>query len=245
MGHSGVVHSYLCALFDGGGTVPVELGVVRRLVRRGHQVTVLGEDTMAEEVAPLGARFRRWQTAPNRASRRPEDDPLRDWECRTPFHLFKRVLDRQLVGPAPAYAADVTAAIEQERPDAVLCSGFAIGAAIGAEASGVPFATMLPNIYMLPARGMPPLGLGLAPARGPLGRARDKTIRRVNTVLMDTGVRRLNQVRADHGLQPIKHFWDHLQTADRLLVMTSPAFDFPAELPETVRYVGAVLDDPP
>ncbi len=31
------VHTYLFALVDGGGTVPPELGVVRRLVERGHQ----------------------------------------------------------------------------------------------------------------------------------------------------------------------------------------------------------------
>lgn len=237
-------HHYLCALVDGGGTVPPELGVVRLLVGRGHRVTVLCDETMASEVVDLGATFRPWQTAPSRATRRAEDDPIRDWECRTPFSLFKRVMDRQLVGPAAAYAADVTAVIADDRPDAMLCSGFALGAAIGAEAARVPYAIMLPNVYLLPARGMPPMGLGLPPARGPLGRGRDQVIQQVNTVIMDTGAPRLNAVRAEYGLAPIRHFWDHLHQADRQLVMTSRAFDFPAELPDSVRYVGAVLDDP-
>ena len=38
--------NYLFALVDGGGTVPPDLGTVRRLVARGHRVTVLAEDSM-------------------------------------------------------------------------------------------------------------------------------------------------------------------------------------------------------
>lgn len=41
--------SYLFALTDGGGTVPPELGVARRLVDRGHHVTVLADESMAEQ----------------------------------------------------------------------------------------------------------------------------------------------------------------------------------------------------
>ncbi|MVU79298.1 glycosyltransferase [Nocardia sp. ET3-3] len=51
-------HSYLVALTGSGGTVPPELGVVRRLVRRGHRVTVLAEESLAEAVAATGARLR-------------------------------------------------------------------------------------------------------------------------------------------------------------------------------------------
>jgi hypothetical protein len=69
----------------------------------------------------------------------PEYDPLRDWECRTPFQLITRLLDGMFAGPAPGYAADLIEAIERHRPDLVVCSmlgGF--GAMVGAEAAGVP-----------------------------------------------------------------------------------------------------------
>ena len=46
----------------------------------------------------------------------PEHDPYRDWECKTPFQLFDRLLDAQFVGPAAAYAADVTAEIDASPP---------------------------------------------------------------------------------------------------------------------------------
>ena len=55
--------TYLFALVDGGGTVPPELGAVRRLVERGHRVTVLAEDSMAPDVAATGAECVPWTTA--------------------------------------------------------------------------------------------------------------------------------------------------------------------------------------
>ena len=60
--------NYLFALVDGGGTVPPELGIVRRLVERGHDVVVLAEDSMRTDVDVSGATFRPWTTAPNRAA---------------------------------------------------------------------------------------------------------------------------------------------------------------------------------
>ena len=47
-----------------------------------------------------------------------------------------------------------------------------------------------------------------------------------------------------YGLNPIDDFWDQVRHADKVLVLTSAAFDFPAQLPPSVRYVGPVLDDP-
>ncbi len=236
--------SYLFALVDGGGTVPPELGVVRRLVERGHRVTVLAEDSMLDDVRATGATYRPWTEAPNRSSRRPEHDPYRDWECKTPFQLFDRVLDRQFVGPAPAYATDLLAAVADERPDLVVSSFFAIGAMVGAEAAGLPYDVLFANPYPLPAPGLPPFGLGLQPATGAVGRLRDRAVTGFTKRLWAKGLPRLNELRVAHGLQPLASFFDQILRARRILVLTSADFDFPAELPANVRYVGPVLDDP-
>ena len=42
--------TYLFALTDAGGTVPPELGVVRRVVERGHRVTVLADGAIFRQV---------------------------------------------------------------------------------------------------------------------------------------------------------------------------------------------------
>ena len=236
--------TYLFALVDGGGTVPPELGAVRRLVERGHDVTVLAEDSMAEEVIATGAALRRWTTAPNRLTRLPDDDPTRDWECKNPLQLFDRLLDRQFVGPAPDYATDVDTAIAVRRPDLVVCSMFALGAMVAAEGAGIPFDMMMPNIYLLPAAGLPPMGLGLQPARGVAGRTRDRAIHALVERSWAKGLPAINDLRRERGLAPLARLWDQAEHARRKLVMTSPAFDFAATMPDNVRYVGPVLDDP-
>src|SRR5439155_19342527 len=130
-------------------------------------------------------------------------------------------------------------------PDAVLCSQFLLGAMVAAEAEGLPYCVLMPNVYLLPARGMPPFGMGLRPARGVLGRARDRVIGGLSQHLWDRkGLPGLNAVRAEHGLAPSGGFWDQIHLARRELVLTSRDFDFPADLPGNVRYVGPVLADP-
>ena len=98
---------------------------------------------------------------------------------------------------APLDATDLAAAIEAERPDALLVDGNAWGAGVTAEASGLPWATWMPYLLPLPSRDAPPWGPGLAPAHGPLGRARDRVIgsfltRRNNAIVLD----RTNAARA-------------------------------------------------
>ena len=235
---------YLFALIDGGGTVAPELAAVARLVQRGHDVTVLAEHTMAEEVRQTGAHYQPWVSAPNRASRRPEDDFFREWECKSPLEQFGRLRDRLIIGPAASYAADVRAQVARSRPDLIVCSMFAVGAMVAAEAEQIPFDLLLPNIYILPAKGMPPMGLGLMPAVGALGRMRDSLIGSLQARLWNKGLARLNALRAALALSPLTSVFDQFRAARRQLILTSAEFDLPAALPPSARYVGAVLDDP-
>lgn len=236
--------AYLFALVDGGGTVPPELRAARRLVERGHSVQILAEDSMRDEVIATGAAFRPWERGINRPDRRPEHDILRDWECRTPLQLFKRMLDTVLAGPAPGYAADLLAAVDDHRPGRVVCSFFSVGAMVASEAAGIPYIVLMANIYGLPAAGMPPFGTGGQPAAGVLSRVRDRAVTALVARQWNKGLDRLNSLRRTYGLGPLDDFWDQVRRARRILVLTSPAFDFPAAIPDNVRYVGPVLDDP-
>lgn len=239
-----MTNSYLFALVDGGGTVPPELGAARRLVERGHRVTVLADDSMRDDVLAAGATFRAWEQAPNKPSRRPEDERYDDWNIKNPLGMVPMLLEQQFAGPAPGYAADVAAALTEAPADLVVCSMFAYGALVAAEAAGVPFDVLLPNAYLLPAPGMPPMGMGLRPARSVLGRARDRAVNGLTGLQWRKGVAPLNELRATYGLAPLTGFFEQVHRARRILVLTSADFDFPAELPANVRYVGAVLDDP-
>jgi MGT family glycosyltransferase len=236
---------YLFALVDGGGNVPPELSAARQLLARGHTVTVLAEDSVMEDVRATGAEMIRWLRAPNRKDRRPEHDPARDWECKYPWQLVDRIAKTLIIGPAANYAHDVSDAINRHRPDVVICSMFCVGGMVAAEAAGIPFVALFANVYPLPADGLPPFGTGLRPARGPLGRSRDRVLNRVSEYLWDaSGLSQLNALRRQYGLAPVSHTLDQIRSARRQLVQTSADFDFPWRLPASVHYVGAVLDDP-
>ncbi|HZM95922.1 MAG TPA: glycosyltransferase [Vicinamibacterales bacterium] len=236
-------HNYLFALVDGGGNVPPEVSAARRLVGRGHSVTILAEDSIALDVRSSGAVFRRWEHAPNRPDRKPGNDPSRDWECKYPWQLVHRLNETLIVGPAERYARDVSAAIETS-PDLVVCSMFCVGAMIAAEKAGVPFDVLFTTIYPLPAEGITPFGMGLRPARTFIGRWRDRSLNLLAERLWDSGLTTLNALRRAYGLSPVAHAFDQLRGARRQLVQTSADFDFPWTPPPNVRYVGPVLDDP-
>jgi len=236
---------YLFALVDGGGNVPPELSAARQLLAGGHTVTVLAEDSVMEDVRATGAEVIRWLHAPNRKDRRPENDPARDWECKYPWQLVDRIAKTLIIGPAVGYARDVSDAIDRCRPDVVVCSMFCVGGMVAAEAAGIPFVALFANVYPLPADGLPPFGTGLRPARGPLGRARDRVLNRATEYLWDaSGLSQLNALRRQYGLAPVSHTLDQMRSARRQLVQTSADFDFPWRLPASVHYVGPVLDDP-
>ncbi|WP_018500186.1 hypothetical protein [Parafrankia discariae] len=81
-----------------------------------------------------------------------------------------------LMSRGPLERADLDRAVAQVDPDVILVDTNAYGAAIAARASGRPWGIVLPSLVALPGRGIPPYGLGLAPARGPLGRLRDRVV---------------------------------------------------------------------
>jgi UDP:flavonoid glycosyltransferase YjiC (YdhE family) len=235
---------FLFTLWDGAGSLPPELSVARALVDRGHRVSVLADPTAEREALAAGADFRPWRDAPHLRSRRPEDDVLRDYEARTPPQLIARLSERLICTPSAVQAAEATRAIEALRPDALVSSSMLLGPQVAGEAAGLPVTALMPNIYFLPVPGRPPFGTGWQPARGPLGRARDRAVTALGGRAWSKGLEPLNATRAAFGLAPLAHVWEQLDHARRVLVLSSRAFDDPSPLPPNVRYAGARLGDP-
>jgi len=234
--------THLVTIWDAGGSVPPELALVRGLVQRGHDTVVLAGPPLRPAVEAAGATFRPWRDVPHRADPR-DPDPFDDTGLSGP-RVVRLLLDRVAAGPAGVYAREVTEAIEAHDCDVVVSSMLMLGAVAAAEARGIPAAVMVPNCYLVPTPGMPPFGTAWPPPRGPLGRARTGALNLVATRLWDQGLRPLNDARDALGLHPLRHLFDQHRAADRVLVLTSRAFDFPARLPANVRYVGPQLDDP-
>ena len=236
---------FLFAITDGGGSVPPDTSVIRALVERGHDVRVLADRLLGADVEPTGATHIPWTTAPQRASLAPTDMIIQDWDARTPQQAFVRALDGVMIGPAERFAADVRAELQREPADVVVSNIFLFGAQIAAAAEGVASAFLIPNLFALPGWGIPPIGPGLKPMRGPLGRTRDGALAWMTTRLFDKGLEDLNAARRANGLKPLEHVLDQFLEADRLLILTSRAFEFPQySPPPQVRFCGPRLDDP-
>jgi len=237
--------SFLLTLWDGGGAVPPPLAIARALLARGHRVRVIADAALADEVTATGAEHRPWVTGPQRTDPSPLASVVREWEARTPLGAFARARDGLFVGPAGAYAADVLAELRREPADVLLTEAVFFGPQIAGEAAGIPVVSLAANVMALPGWGVPPVGPGFAPARGPLGRMRDAAVGRALTALFDRALPGFNAARAELGLDPLDHVLDQVARVDRLLILTTRAFEYPSFAgPDIVRFVGPRNDDP-
>jgi MGT family glycosyltransferase len=236
---------YLFAIIDGGGTVPADTSVIRAMVERGHDVRVLADRVLAPDIEPTGAEHIPWERAPQRENLDPQSVIMKDWDAKTPFQAFGRVRDGAMIGPAGLFAADVRAELQRRPADVVVGNFFVFGAQIAAEAEGVPFAFLVSNLLSFPSSNTPPLGPGLKPARGPLGRGRDRALNRFLVRLFNKRLDQLNEARRANGLKPLASVLENFERTDRLLLMTSRAFEYESySPPPNVRVVGPRLDDP-
>jgi MGT family glycosyltransferase len=236
---------YLFTMWDGGGSVPPELSVARKLVARGHDVRVLADPTCEAEVVAAGCSFSPWTTAPHRTSRAREHDVLRDYEAKNPLQMIDQFMHNFLAVPAPRWCADTLGVLDRHPVDALVADFSIPGSLIAGEVRGLPCAIVVPNIWMVPTPGIPPLGPGWMPARGPLGRLRDWAMRRAIAHLMGRAMPHLAAVRREHGLPPVGSTHEQMLRAERVLVLTSPVFDFTSPaMPGHVRYTGPELEDP-
>ncbi len=152
-----------------------------------------------------------------------------------------------LLGRAALDGPDLERALAETGAGVVLVDVLAYGAAIAAERSGVPWALTLPSLLPLPGPGIPPYGLGLAPARGPLGRLRDRLgWRLVERAYARALLPGLNELRGGAGLKPLASPLDLFAGPDGVLVLTGPPLEYPRpEPPPNVSFLGACSWDPP
>jgi MGT family glycosyltransferase len=238
------VMKILVAGWDSGGGVEAVQTVVRRAVARGHDVRVLGTEGLRGRFESTGAVFRRYQYAPDNDLRRAETDLVKDWQARNPLSLWVRIRDRLLIGPAREFCRDVLEELRREAADVVVVDTMIPSALLGAEVAGVPAVVVMHGAYMVPRAEVPPLGTGFMPASGRLGRLRDRSAAAAAIAALRNGLPTLNRVRAEFGLAPLRNALDLMGNADRVLVCSSPSYDFaPDSVPANVRYVGPQLDD--
>jgi MGT family glycosyltransferase len=168
---------------------------------------------------------------------------------RRSLQLQREVFRDWLVGSIPDQVADVRAVMDRWHPDVIVTDGSMWGPSLVLhEAAGIPVVFASTLIYpLVPGADAPLPGSGLGPPRGAAGRAVAKAIARAIDVVARGPRRRLDEIRAAHGLDPlgcpVNEWMGHLPL---YLVGSVPALDFNRrDLPPSVRYVGPLLWHPP
>jgi MGT family glycosyltransferase len=242
---NGRVARILLVDLDGGGNLPPELGLLRELAERGHTTHVLADPTIEHNARGSGAGFSPWRRPRHFATIEEQTAGIRDLERRNPVAMARFARDEIVCGPAPLHADEVVETADSFEPDVVLVGWALVGGVIGALATGLPVAVLIPNTYSRPSAPLPQLGTGWDLPRGRLGEWRDAALAVGARHLQGPGLAPVNEALTRHGLEPTDDLFSLVDRCERVLVLTSPSFDLPfPDLPANVRYVGPQLEDP-
>jgi len=228
------VLNYTC---PGSGHANPPVATALALRDRGHEVIFRTASGSVEAIKRLGL-----SAAP--IDPRIEAAELEDWKARTPIGALAaacETFDKRARYEIP----DLQAAIEAERPDLIWVDTNAVGAAVVAEASGIPWAHYMPYPHPRRARGVPSFGPGFAPPTGPLSHLRDAGVDAVKRIGFRSFFRNFNARRLAFGLPALDDPEDISLVAPLLIHFTAEPFEYPREWPRNVRSVGPALWEPP
>ena len=139
-------------------------------------------------------------------------------------------------------------ALRRCAPDLVVSDAITACGGMAADLLGVPWVELSPHPLYLPSRGLPPVGSGLAPGSGLLGRLRDSTLRALTARSMRAGERQRSSARRQIGL-PGPDPGPRRRLIATLPALEVPRPDWPAEAvvvgPLHFEPTAAVLPIPP
>ena len=119
-------------------------------------------------------------------------------------------------------------ALQALRPDLVVSDVITVCGGMAAELMGVPWVELSPHPLYRPSRGLPPIGAGLAPGTGIIGRLRDAAMRALTDRSIRAGERQRAAARAGIGL-PVRDPGPRRRLIATLPALEVPRPDWPAE----------------
>ncbi|WP_212829609.1 glycosyltransferase [Catellatospora sp. TT07R-123] len=221
------------------GHVGAMTAVAGELAGRGHEVLAYTGAKYAQRFAAVGARWLPWQQATD------FDDsdlaatfpPVGDGKG---LRGGMANVEHVLLGTGAGQAADLLAEASREPVDLFVTDHLAFGVALAGETLGLPWASVAVTPLPLESRELPPPGFPALPARGPLGRVRDRALRSVlHAVAARVVDPMLNRMRAAAGLPASTGGMDSLLSPHLVLAQGVPGLDYPrGDLPPHVHFVG-------
>ncbi|BBY17300.1 glycosyltransferase [Mycolicibacterium litorale] len=168
-----------------------------------------------------------------------------DWRAGSGRAVLRMTIDT--FGARGAHElADVDDAVARVGPDVLVLDINCWGAMAVAEASRLPWAVFSPYTPFLTSPGMPPVGAGMAPRRGPVGWVRDLGVRTVVRRVFDVPMMgHVNVFRAQRGLPALSDVDAVLRRAPLMLVAGGEPFEYPHPgWGDAVQMIGPCEFDP-
>jgi MGT family glycosyltransferase len=231
------------------GHVFPQLAVAQALKARGHEVAFYSGEAARPHIEAAGVRFFGFadldENAYQRVQAREAESGMRRQSLRVEHQAFRN----WLVETIPAQVSDLRAILRTWAAD-VLVSDLTMWGPLLVlwQADGIPVAGSSTFLGpMISGPEAPPWGFGLGPARGVGGRLRDRVLQGVVSVAAGGLRRRVDEIRADHGLGPlgvsVNEFTGQLPL---YLVPSLCRLDYDRhDLPASVHYVGPCPWFPP
>ncbi|MET0726615.1 MAG: nucleotide disphospho-sugar-binding domain-containing protein [Leifsonia sp.] len=228
-----------------GHVAPI-VAVARAFLADGHAVRVYAGAAHAAPFADLGATVVTWSSAPD----------FDEHDLATTFPALRgRKGPRQMLAnvehvfirTAAAQCADLLAAWADRPWDVIVADNLSLGAHLASERTGSPWVTVGIVPLSIPSRELPPPGLGIPPARGPVGRLRDVVLRRLVPLATRGMQAAYAEQRALCGLPRAPHgFDDAWYSPDLVCASGVPELEYPrTDLPRQVVFVGALTSPGP
>jgi len=140
---------------------------------------------------------------------------------------------------AARMARELAPLLTTDRPDLVVSDVITVCGSMAGEMLNLPVIELCPHPLYLPSRALPPVGMGLAPGVGLLGRARDRALRAMTARAVKSGVSQRESARKSLGL-PARD-----PGPDARLVATLPALELPRpDWPANTHVVGPLHWEP-
>lgn len=224
------------------GHVRYAIPLVRELIADGHEVLWYTGQLFEPLVVKAGAEF-----APMTARTGFDGaaDALRDMtKGGSGLRGFGDVVLKLFVKPIPSFMADMEELFDSFRPDVLVADHTFMAGVLLAERRGLPRVAFSTGALSVPSVDTAPFGTGLQPARGPLGRVRNRLLYRLVRLLVLNEAQRLAEaIRADLGLEPLPGLfigWPSL-VAHKYIQSSIPQLEYPRrDLPTSVVFVGAM-----
>lgn len=228
------------------GHVGAMTAVAGELADRGHEVLAYTGAKYERRFLAVGAQWLPWQRAT-------------DFDDSDLAATFPAVGDGKglrggmanvehvLIGTGAGQAADLLAEASRKPVDLLVTDHLAFGAALAGQTLGLPWASVAVTPLSMESRDLPPPGFPALPAKGALGRARDRALRAMVQAmsgrLLDP---MLNRMRAAAGLPPATGGMEGLFSPHLVLAQGVPGLEYPrSDLPSYVHFVGRLAVAPP